>query len=142
VVGYAEFINTEQTPNNSVPPGTAFTIDTEVYNSIPSIIVAAVGAGGTAFTLGEGVYVIDYETSLEASGSLAVYSGPNSAALSVDVETVSGSSTGTTWIHGRTIKVVSTSLVVAVSSVVGTAAVATAGTSSSYMIRITFLKIA
>jgi hypothetical protein len=104
--------------------------------------MAGSGAGGTAFTLGAGVYVIDYETSLEASGSIALYTGPNSGALAIDVDTIAGSSTGTTWIHGRTIEVVSTSLVIAVSSVVGTAAVSTAGSSSSFMIRITFLKIA
>ena len=91
--------------------------------------------------MGPGVYVIDYETSLASAGSLAIYVGPTAASLSIDTNTVSGSTTATTWIHGRAIEVVSTSLVVAVSSVVGTAAVTTAGSASQYMIRITFLKI-
>ena len=129
-IGYAEYIRTIQSPNDSVPPGNAFTIDTEVYNSIPSFIVASSGAGGTVFTLGTGVYMIDYETSLTSAGS-----------LSIDPNTISGSTTGTTWIHGRAIEFVSVSLVIAISSVVGTAAVATTGSSSEYMIRLTILKI-
>jgi hypothetical protein len=48
-----------------------------------------------------------------------------------------------TWIHGRALVVVAGSpVVVAVSSVVGTAAVVTAGTAAgNYLIRLTFLKI-
>jgi hypothetical protein len=141
IVGYAEYIRTAQTPNNSVPPGTAFTIDTEVYNSVPSFIVASAGAGGTVFTLSQGTYVIDYETSLESAGSLAIYSGPDSVSLSIEPTTISGSTTATTWIHGRAIENVSTSLVVAISSVVGTANVTTTGTASVFMIRLTILKI-
>jgi hypothetical protein len=142
ILAYAEYIRTIQTPNNSVPPGTAFTIDTEVYNNIPSSIVASVGAGGTVFTLGPGTYIIDYETSLASAGSIAIYSGATSGTLSVDNNTVSGSSTATTWIHGRSVQTVSTTLVIAISSVVGTAAVATTGTSDLYTIRIIILKIA
>jgi hypothetical protein len=140
--GAAEYIHTIQTPNNSVPPGTAFTIDTQVYNSIPSSIVASAGAGGTVYTLSAGAYMIDYEMSLEAAGSVGMYVGPTAGTLALDTTTVAGSSTGTTWIHGRGIIQVATSLVVAISSIVGTAAVTTAGSdASSYMIRITFLKI-
>jgi hypothetical protein len=141
-VGYAEYIRTIQTPNDSVPPGTAFTIDTEVYNSVPLSIVASSGAGGTVFTLGPGTYIVDYETSLASAGSIAIYSGATALSLSADVNTISGSSTATTWIHGRSIQTVSTTLVIAISSVVGTAAVATSGTSSLYTIRIIILKIA
>jgi hypothetical protein len=142
IVGYAEYIHTTQTPNDSVPPGTAFTIDTEVYNSVPSFIVPTAGAGGTVFTLSAGAYVIDYELSLASAGSVALYTGLTSSSLSVDPNTISGSSTATTWIHGRAIEYVATSLVVALSSLVGTANVTTAGTSSSYTIRFVVLKIA
>jgi hypothetical protein len=143
IIGYAEYIHTTQTPNNSIPPGTAFTINEEVYNSVPSSIVAGAGAGGTVFILSQGAYVIDYEASLEAAGSIAIYTGVNAASLGVDNNTVSGSTTATTWIHGRAIQVVNTTLAIAISSVVGTAAVATAGTdATSYMIRIVILKIA
>jgi len=142
IVGYAEYIHITQTPNNSVPPGVAFTIDTEVFNSIPTQLVASAGAGGTVFTLAPGIYVIDYETSLASAGSIGIYTGAVSTSLSLDTSTVSGSSTATTWIHGRGIELVLTSLVFAISPVVGTADVTTAGTdSSSYMIRITILKL-
>jgi hypothetical protein len=104
--------------------------------------VASTGAGGTVFTLSQGVYAINYEVSLSSAGSLAIYTGPTSASLTLDTNTVAGSSTGTTWIHGRAFEVVATNLVFAISSVVGTAAVATAGNSNEYMIRITILKIA
>lgn len=143
VIGYAEFIHTIQVPNNSIAPGIAFTIDTQVYNSVPLEIVASPGAGGTAFTLSQGVYIIDYETSLTSAGSLAIYKGPTSASLLIDTNTISGSTTATTWIHGRAITTVLTTLVFAISPVVGTANVTTAGTAGdSYMIRLTIIKIA
>jgi hypothetical protein len=104
--------------------------------------VESAGAGGSVFTLGIGVYVIDYEMSLEAAGSVAIYSGPSAALLAIDTNTISGSTTATTWIHGRAIQNVLASSVFALSSVVGTAAVSTAGTSAPFMIRLTILKIA
>ena len=142
LIGYAEYIHTTETPNNSISPGTAFTIYTEVYNSIPSTIVASPGAGGTIFTLARGTYIIDYETSLSAAGSLAIYTGPTASALTIDTNTISGSFRSNTWIHGRAIETVLYSLVIAISSVDGDADVATAGNSTSYMIRIIILKIA
>ena len=142
VIGYAEYIHTTQTPNNSVSPGTAFTIDTEVVNSIPSTIVASSGAGGTVFTLGQGAYIIDYEMSLSTAGSVAIYTGPTASSLRIDTNTITGSTTATTWLHGHSIEIVSRSLVIAISSVVGTSAVTTAGNSTSYMIRIVILKLA
>jgi len=144
VLGFAEFIRTIQSPNNSVPPGTAFTIDTEVVNSIPSVIVASSGAGGTVFSLNSaGTYVVDYEMSLGSAGSVGIYTGATAGSLALDTNTVAGSTTSTTWIHGRAFVVVTTTpLVIAISSVVGTAAVATAGTDAgSFMIRCTILKI-
>jgi len=143
-VGFAEFIRQIESPNNSVPPGTAFTIDTEVINGIPSNVVASAGAGGTVFTLTTGTYVLDYEMSLGSAGSVAVYSGATAGSLAVDTNTIAGSSTATTWIHGRAGVVVSgASLVVAISSVVGTAAVVTAGTAAGFFtIRLTILKVA
>jgi hypothetical protein len=141
-VGGAEFIRIIQEPNNSVPPGTAFTIDTQVFNSISSLTYGA-GAGGTVFTFSSpGTFILDYEMRLGAAGSVAIYKGATSGSLAIDTNTVAGSSTATTWIHGRAFVVVTTSLVVAISSVVGTAAVVLAGTSSEYMIRLTVLQIA
>jgi hypothetical protein len=142
-LGFAEFNRTIQSPNNSVPPGTAFTIDTEVINSIPLLIVASAGAGGTVFNLAAGTYVFDYEMSLGSASSVGIYVGPTSGSLVLDTNTVAGSATATAWIHGRALVVVPTALVAAISSVVGTASVVTAGTdASSYMIRLTILKLA
>lgn len=143
-VGFAQYVRQIQSPNDSVAPGTAFTIDTEVMNSIPSNIVASAGAGGTVFTLTTGTYVLDYEMSLGDAGSVAIYTGASAGSLAVDNNTISGSTTATTWIHGRAGVVVSgASLVVAISSVVGTAAVVTAGTAAGFfMIRLSILKVA
>jgi hypothetical protein len=143
LLGGAQFIRTIQAPNNSVPPGTAFTIDTQVFNNMPASVVASAGAGGTVFTLSAGTYVFDFETSLGAAGSVGLYTGPTAGSLALDTTTVAGSSTATTWLHGRALVVVTTTLVAALSSVVGTAAVVTAGTDAgSFMIRLTILKIA
>ena len=142
--GAAQFISTVQSPNDSVPPGVAFTIDTQVFNSIPAAIFASAGNGGTVFTLGApGTYVLDYEMSLNSAGSFGIYSGPTAQALSLDVASIAGATTSTTWIHGRTLMVVGGSPVVfEVSPVVGTASVTSAGTAiGTYLIRLTVLKI-
>lgn len=141
--GAAQFVRSIQAPNNSVPPGTAFTIDTQVINSVPAAIVASAGSGGTVYTLSTGVYVLDYEMSLGSAGSVGLYTGPTAGTLALDTNTIAGSSTATTWIHGRAMVVVGGSpVVVAVSSVVGTASVVTAGTAAgSFLIRLTVLKI-
>ena len=80
--------------------------------------------------------------SLSSAGSVAIYIGPTSASLTIDTNTISGSTTATTWLHGRAIQTVSTSLVIAISPVVGTADVTTAGNADVYMIRIVILKLA
>jgi len=141
-IGAAQFVRTLQLPNNSVPPGVAFTIDTEVFNTVPEAIGHSAGSGGTVFTLTAGLYVLDYEMSLDSAGSVGLYKGPTSGALALDANTIAGASTATTWIHGRDLVTVQSTLVVAVSSVVGTASVVTAGSAAgSYLIRLTVLKI-
>jgi hypothetical protein len=126
----------------SVAPGTAFTIDTQVFNTVPASIVASAGAGGTVWTLSTGLYVFDYEMSLSSAGSVAIYVGPNAGSLAIDTNTVAGSSTATTWIHGRAlVEVPGVSLVAAISSVVGSAVVVPAGTAPQIMIRLTILKL-
>jgi len=79
---------------------------------------------------------------LGSAGSVGVYSGATTESMVLDPNTVSGSSTATTWIHGRAIIVAEVSQVFEISSVVGTASVVTAGTDAgSFMIRLTILKI-
>jgi hypothetical protein len=144
VIGGAEFIRTTQSPNDSVPPGTAFTIDTSVYNSAPASIVASAGAGGTVFTLAApGVYALDYEVSLTAAGSIALYKGATAGSLVIDNNSIAGSTTATSWIHGRSVQnVTAGTQVFALSSVVGTAAVTTAGTAAGfYVVRLTILQL-
>jgi len=145
-LGAAEFVRTIQTPNNSVPPGTAFTIDTDVFNSVPSEIVASASNGGTVFSLNAaGTYALDYEMSLNGAGSVGVYEGPSAGSLSLDTNTIAGSSTANTWIHGRAFVIVGSGAPVLfeISSVVGTASVGVAGTAPSvFMIRLTIVKIA
>ena len=142
-IGIAEFTRIIQAPNDSVPPGQAFTIDTQVINTMPLNVIASAGAGGTVYTLSPGIYVLDYETSLGSAGSIAVYRGATAGTLAVDTNTIAGSSTATTWIHGRAvIDTRAGAEVVAISSVVGTAAVVTAGNAAGFfMIRLTIEKV-
>jgi hypothetical protein len=141
-IGAAQFIRNVQSPNNSVPPGTAFTIDTQVFNNIPGAIAASSGSGGTVFTLTAGLYVLDYEMSLASAGSVGLYTGSTASSLALDTTTIAGSSTATTWIHGRALLPVASTTVFAVSSVVGTASVVNTGTAfGNYLIRLTILKL-
>ncbi len=153
VVGYAEYIQTTQLPSNdSVPPGTAFSFNTPVWNSIPLDITALQATNvGTVFRLEIGTYVIDYEMSLEGAGAIALYTGASvldiSAVAARDDDTIAGSTGGTTWIHGRSIQVVTAlnaPLFIEVSCAVGGCTVPIAGgnAAGSYMTRITILKIA
>ena len=83
-VGAAQFFESNQFPNISVPPGLTSTFGTQVINSIPGLVASA-GSGGTVFTLSSaGTYVLDYEMSLNSAASIAVYKGSNAASLVID----------------------------------------------------------
>ncbi len=104
--------------------------------------MSSADAGGTIFTLTTGVYMVDYEISLGSAGSIALYTGADGASLVIDTNTIAGSSTATTWIHGRSIVDVPDTLVIALSSVTGTAAVVTAGNAAGvYMVRLTIIQL-
>jgi hypothetical protein len=149
---FAEFVQITQSPNNSVPPGTPFQLLTDnpsgVYNSPGSgITTSTQGTQGTVFQFANsGTYVIDYEASLSAAGSLVLWTGLVSGgfgAMAADNNTISGSSTATTWIHGRAIETIAAPTYMFLTSKVGTAAVPTAGNASGFFIvRITILQIA
>jgi len=119
------------------------TIATEVVNTVTSAIVASIGsAGGTVFTLTTGLYLLDYEMSFNQGSAVAIYRGPNAGALTIDNNTIAGSATATTWIHGRAfVDVVATSEVVAICPCVGSPTIVLAGGSTAYMVRLTILKI-
>jgi hypothetical protein len=151
-LGYAEYVYTTQAPNNSVAPYTGGAPTAFTFGNVPVVstlggVVATTIAGpgqGTEFTISTpGTYVLDYEMSLGSAGSIGVYTGAAIGALALDTNSSAGSTTATSWIHGRAIEVVASTLIFVVSSIVGTAAVVTAGTDAgSYMCRLTVLKIA
>lgn len=147
-IGYAEYVQHTQAPNNSIPPGQAIEYLTDnplgVYNTLGIVTATGPAAIGTAFQLPVGVYMIDYENSAAAASSFAIYQGASNTVLAIDTDTISGSTTGTTWIHGRAII---TSTVgndwIMISSVVGTADIPTAGTAAGeFIARLTILKLA
>jgi hypothetical protein len=146
-IGYAEYVQTTQGTNSSVAPGTAiaYLVDNPagVYNTIGITTNTGPGAVGTEFVLPIGTYVIDFENSSDAAWSLALYKSLTTQTEAVDNNTIAGSSTATTWIHGRCILVCAAITYVIVSPVTGTHAIPTAGTAAGeYVARITFLKIA
>ena len=146
--GYAEYVQQAQQPD--IAPGTAIEYLTDsplgIFNTIGITTATGPGALGTAFNLPNGVYMVDYENSNRDAWSLAIYQGASNTVLSVLNYTISGSSTGTTWIHGRSI--IQTQTIagaqnwIMISPVVGTTGIPTAGTTAGeYIARITFLKI-
>jgi len=141
IFGYAEYIYTAKFPDSRIPPGTAFKIAAEIYNTVPAFIVASNGAGGTVFTLGPGAYIVDCEMGLPSATSIAIYSGPDATSLSLYANTISGSSTRTAWIHGHGIEHVSTPMVIAISSIANPSHILNDIPSHSYMIRLTIVKI-
>lgn len=145
VLGAAEFVRQTQSPNNSVPPGTAFTVDTQVFNTAGGAVVASAGAGGTTWSLNQvGTYVFTVGLSLGSAGSIALYKGATAGSLAIDNQTIAGSSTATTWISMTAAVVVSSApVVVAVSSAVGTANVVASGTAAGfYTVRVNITRVA
>lgn len=145
--GYAEYVQTTQGSNNSIAPGSAvsYLVDhpAGVYNTLGITTLAGPGAVGTAFLLPVGFYVVDWENSNSASWSLAVYQGASNTVLTILNDTIAGSATATSWIHGRAViqSTVGNQWII-ISPVVGTAAIPVAGSSTLFVARITFLKIA
>jgi hypothetical protein len=145
-LGAAEFVRIIAQPG-STAPGTAFTIDTQVFNNIPAVIVPGAGAGGSVFTLNTaGVYVLDYEASFDLTtpgAAMGVYTGPNAGSLALDTNTVAGTGVATNWVHGRSFVIVGPNpVVVAISSVSSTPTVVTSGPAPEISIRLSILKVA
>lgn len=148
VAAYAQFTQNIQGTNNSVAPttggnGIGFSFANSIFNNAG--IVQTANTQGQYFVLpAPGVYKVEYEMSLGSAGSVGLYlgAGPTSAGVALDTNTVAGSTTATTWIHGGGIVDASINPVVVVGSVVGTAAVVTAGTAAgNFMTRLTFLAL-
>ena len=141
-IGYAEFTQLTQGSNASVVPGAGFTFNTTVTDTIGVGLSTVLGGQGTLFLLPVGTYVIDYEMSLSTSAAIALYTGLTSGSLAIDNNTIAGSTTAVTWVHGRAIEKADTPLFFDVSPDSATAAVILAGSSPAYMVRLTILKIA
>lgn len=146
-IGYAEYVQHTQAPNNSVAPGTAIMYLTDnpagVYDTIGITTTTGPGAIGTEFLLPIGTYVIDFENSADAAWSLALYKSVTTQTETIDTNTIAGASTATTWIHGRSILVAAAPTYFIISPVTGTQAIPTAGTAAGeYIARLTILKIA
>lgn len=145
--GYAEFVQHTQSTNSSIAPGLAIEYLTDnptgVFNTITGLTLAAAPTQGTEFQLPIGVYMIDYENSADAAWSLAIYKGAaTSGPYTIDTNTISGSSTATTWIHGRAIVNAVAPVFMIISPVTGTQAIPTAGTAAGeFIARLTILKI-
>jgi hypothetical protein len=87
--------------------------------------------------------MVDFENSNTGDASLAIYQGSSNILLTIDNNTIAGSSTGTTWIHGRAIVWSRSSMDwIMISPVVGTLAIPPAGSAAGfYIARITFIKL-
>jgi hypothetical protein len=87
--------------------------------------------------------MVDFENGNTAACSIAIYQGSSNVLLTINSNTITGSSTGTTWVHGRAIvRSTTTRNWIMISPVVGTLAIPTAGTAAGqYIARITFIKL-
>jgi len=146
-LGYAEFVQLVQSPNNSVAVGSAVSYlvgnPSGTFNTISGLVASTYGQG-TVFTLPPGIFMVDFENSNSGAWSLGIYkSTAITGPFVVDNNTVAGSSTGTSWIHGRAIVDSHALPYFIISPVVGTQAIPTAGTATGlYVARVTILKIA
>lgn len=162
-LGYAEFVQTSQSTNNSVPYVADGSTSTNGFDFNPSgtppllntigittVALSSVGGIGTCFVLPVGTYLIDYEMSLVSDGSISIFNGVNATSLSPITTSVAGAVGPTTWIHARHIlQVTTTNNYMAICPYTSTAttyapaSISPAGTPAApYIARITFLKVA
>jgi len=145
-LGFAEYVQRTQAPNNSVASGLALKLTTDnaaIFDTI-GITVAGAPTQGDAFTLPVGYYMVRYETSTSSVGPLAISQGNTAAGpFTADINTKAGSTTATTWINGGGIvhsTVGNQTIIVGPTDSVA-AAVTTTGGAPQYIVRLTILKI-
>lgn len=143
----AQFVQYTQSPNNSVASGLAFELLTDnptgVYNTIPGLTTASAPTQGTAILLPIGNYIVDYETSMSSVGPIAISLSPTNATYTVYIPSKSGSTTATTWVHGRSILSITGAdkyMIVGPTDSVA-AVVVTSGGAPQYIVRLTILQI-
>jgi hypothetical protein len=150
-LGFAEYVQFTQSPNNSIAPGAGVTYTVDhpagVVDTIGIGLSVVPGGQGTAFLLPIGSYMLDFESS-GTSGSGAAFAiykaaAPGGLAAGIDNDTIAGSATSTTWIHGRAVVIAAVPTYVMISPVVATVAIPTAGPAAGFFeARLTVLKIA
>jgi hypothetical protein len=150
LLGSAEFIQTAQTnPGNiSVAPGFAFDFNIPISNTIPGLSKGAGPTNGQGnaflFTV-PGTYVLDYEMSLAGACAIAIYTAATVLLLpsGIDDNTIAGSTTASTWIHGRALVTVTVPTYVMISPVNATPAVQPSWPNGTtvYMTRLSILQI-
>jgi hypothetical protein len=143
---YAEYVQLTASPgpNSSVAPGSAVSYNTQVVNTAGITVNSGPGGQGTEFVLPIGTYVIDFENSNDASWSMAIYKSLTTQTELIDNNTIVGSTTAGSWMHGRSVLVAAAPTFLIISPVVGTHSCGdpTTGSAPQMVTRITFLKIA
>jgi len=150
----SEFVSRLQTDNTTVAPVTTsqtfFTFANTVVSDPSSIIavITPVSGIGRIYELHAGTYVLDYEIALLGNAAIGVAKGMIATSLSLDYDTIAGSGTSRTWIHGRAYVDASVTPFVAIASVSSSPtvdqtgpALAADGTTPIYMARLTILKL-
>lgn len=147
-LAYAEYVQHSQVSNASIAVGSAIEYLTEnpagVYNTAGITTLTGPGAQGTAFLLPLGTYMIDFENSAVSASSQAIYQGATNLILAINTETIAGSTTGTTWVHGRAViqSTVGNQWII-ISPTTSTLVIPTAGDAAGQFIaRLTIIKIA
>lgn len=150
VLGCAEFYQADIVTNDFVLPYvapstlTAFSIGVQYINTVGLGFGTDGLSQGTFFLPLAGIYIIDFEMSLSASGAIALYTGSVLSNLTIKIDSVSGATAGGSWIHGRSIVTFdgATYVIVAAVGPSVAATVVPAGPSNLPMTRITFLQLA
>jgi len=124
--------------------GNAFITDVDgIGPQYPESGVQWVNANdGIGWMLQPGIYSIDFESSFTTAASIAVSKGPTIDSLVVDPNTTTGSTVANTWIHGRTIEVVTSILYVIITPLNADLTTSEIGTTGQYPFRVTFVRMA
>jgi hypothetical protein len=144
----AQFVQTVQGANISVASGLAFDLVTGSLYPTGTFNTAGITFGGaptqgTYFHLPPGNWMIDFETSMSSVGPIAMSTGTASTGpYTPYIASKAGSTTATTWVHGRTIysaaQVATAPFVIFGPTDSVAAAVVTTGGAPQYIVRVTF----
>lgn len=141
----AQFVQYTQAPNNSVASGLAFKLTTDnptgTFNTL-GLTTGAAPTQGDWILLPAGNYMIDFETSMSSVGPIAMSTSAVSTGPFVAyTPSKAGSTTATTWVHGRTLfnAAAPTYIIIGPTDSV-TATVVPSGGAPQYIVRVTIVK--